>query len=80
VTMFRDKIVNTIKPHPCCWCNEAIDTGSNVRYRTYPWDEGITSEWWHPECWAAMKQVPYDELEEGFLPGDYNRGGTEYTG
>jgi len=80
MTMLQDKMVTTRKVHPCVWCNETIQSGAQVRHRAYPWEDYIVSEWWHPECWGAMAQVPYDELEEGFFPGDYARGGTEYRG
>ena len=80
VVVFRDNVVKTRVAHLCTWCGEAIDVGENVPYRAYVWEDGIASEWFHPECRAAMRRVPPEEMEEGYIPGDYVRGGTEYLG
>jgi len=79
-TQLKNKIVKTRKLHSCTWCGEAIDVGSLVKHRVNVDEEGLWSEYWHDECWAAMLKVPYDELEDGFTPGNYPRGGTEYQG
>jgi hypothetical protein len=78
IVILQDKVVTVRKVHLCAWCDERIEMGETVPYRSYVWEDGIASEWLHPECREAMRRVPYDELEEGYYPGDYTRGGTEY--
>lgn len=78
--VFRDKVVKIRKAHPCAWCGERIEVGANVPYRAYVWEDGIASEWFHPECCAAMRRVSPEDMEEGYVPGDYVRGSTEYRG
>ena len=78
--VLQDRAVKVREIHPCSWCNELIEVGEKVHYRAYVWDEGIASEWMHPECYEAMKRVPYEDIEEGYEPGWYSRGGTECHG
>lgn len=80
MTILQDKTVTTRKRHHCAWCDEFIEIGETVPYRSYIWDESVASEWMHPECREAMRRVHYDQLEEGFYPGEHARGGTEYRG
>ena len=78
--ILQDRAVTVRVTHPCSWCSECIEIGEKVPYRTYVWEDRIASEWMHPECREAMRRVPYQEIEEGYYPGDYARGGTEYRG
>ncbi len=74
--VFADRIVLTIRDHPCCWCSEVVDKGSRVRFRKYTWEGSVAQEWWHNECWAAMHHADIGDIEEGWVPGDHTRGGT----
>ncbi len=75
--LLQDRVVKTRKVHPCVWCGEAIEKGESVPYRAYTYEDGIASEWWHPECMKAMATVPCQDIEEGYVSGEYYRGTTE---
>ncbi len=71
-------IKKTRKNHRCGWCDEQIDSGSTgIPYRSYIWEDGPVSEWMHPECRGALNRASYDEIEEGWTPGDFHRGTTD---
>ena len=73
----QQKAVIVRKPHRCEWCAERIEKGEDAHYRSYVWDDGLQSGWMHPECWAAMSEEDYRNLEDGWMPGDYKRGTCE---
>ncbi len=75
-TLLIDKVITTRVFHKCVWCDEVIPKSSKVRYRSYTWDDGIASEYWHDECWTAMLNADIGDIEEGYLPGDHKRGST----
>ncbi len=77
-TILKDREVKIRKAHGCTWCDEIIEKGETVPYRCYTHEDGIASEWWHPECMEAMKKVPAADIADGYIPGDYHRGSTEY--
>jgi hypothetical protein len=35
------------------------------------------SDWMHPECFEAMQSMDYYDLDQGWTPGDFERGKTE---
>ncbi len=80
VMLVKEKTVTTRKRHHCCWCDEWIDTGLRIYTQTCTDEDQIYTVYFHPECLAVAKEVPLDETEEGWMPGDYTRGGTEYQG
>ncbi len=81
MTMLQDKVIKTRTIHVCVWFWEDIDAEEEgVQYRVYVLDGDFMWEWWHPECWEAVKRVPYEEVEDGFCTGTYSRGGVEYKG
>jgi hypothetical protein len=72
--LIRHGDVKTRKRHRCEWCNEVIDIGSTVPSRTYFWEGAIQTAYMHPECWKAMESADQQDLEEGWTPGDFERG------
>lgn len=69
-------VKKTRKRHVCGWCGKFIEAGSAAERSS-----GITDDFWsmicHPECAAAQDALPYDELCDGWFPGDYARGRTD---
>jgi len=80
VYQLREKQVRTRTRHWCEWCNEPIASGEPSQYREYLLDGAFVRGWMHPECHFAMAQVERYELDDGWTPGDYPRGGREYIG
>lgn len=77
-TELSSRIVTTRKAHRCEWCDEIIPAKSkDIPYRSFVCDDRIMDGWMHPECKAAMSDVSYFELEDGWAPGDYQRGSSE---
>lgn len=65
------------KGYNCEWCAERITKGEKHAYRSFIWEGDFSTGRMHFECRAAMYEVPNDELEEGWNPGDYPRGKSE---
>lgn len=70
-------IKSTRTRHHCWWCNEVIPVGSAAKYVAGKWQGDFNDCHAHPECQAAFDSLPYDELTEGWLPGDHARGRTD---
>ena len=80
VELSAPRQVTTRKPHRCGWCNERIPAGtSEIWSRSYIWEDGPQSDWMHPECYEAMMSLDPGELQEGWMPGDFERGQTEWN-
>jgi hypothetical protein len=69
------KDVKCRKEHRCEWCGEVIINGSAAHYRSGRHDGRFISEYYHPECWAALlkSDLGYDDE---FMPMDQERGKT----
>lgn len=70
----RSADVKVRKNRRCAWCSERIEKGSIARARTYVFDGELTSDHMHPECYNAMSASPNEEICEGWMPGDFERG------
>ena len=73
-TEFQNKEVVTRKSHWCEWCGEPIEKGSRVPYRAYMCDREFVSAWMHPECREAMHNSDRSIQEDGWYPGEQERG------
>lgn len=67
------------KSHECAWCGKFIEKGSKAISRSYIWESGPQTDWMHHECNDAMHTAPRDVLNDGWLPGDFVRGSTEWA-
>ena len=74
---FTDKQVKVRKSHRCVWCGEDIPNKSNAQYRSYIFDGVFQFDWMHPECYSAMMNDWDEGFDEGFLPGEFERGSAE---
>ena len=72
----RQKTIVCRKQHRCAWCGEHIKIAETAIYRAYTFD-GFQWDWMHSECYQAMGETPHDDVDEGFLPGNYKRGSAE---
>ncbi len=71
-------IKKTRKQHECWWCGTKIEAGSVAHYASGLGCEGdFSSGHAHPECQAAIDSMPYNELCDGWFPGDFARGRTD---
>lgn len=68
-TELQNKIVTLRKPRKCIGCLEQFSKGDKLRYRSYIF-EGLQSDHICEPCYDYMMALPYDELEDGFGPGD----------
>lgn len=66
----------TRRPHRCEWCGEMIEAGSRAHHRVYRFD-GFCSEYMHPECAEAMRELPSEYWEDGWSAGQFRRGSIE---
>ena len=72
--------VTTRKPHRCGWCDELIPRGTaGIWAQSYIFEDGPQSDWMHPECFNAMGDLDREDLSDGWMPGDFLRGSTEYA-
>lgn len=63
------------KDYRCSWCGQKINKGEKHLYRAYVYD-GFTTDRMHLECEKAMTKLdPYD-YEDGWSPGQFERGST----
>lgn len=76
---FVNKEVTCRKSHSCGWCAERVDVGERARYREYLFDGQWVHDHMHMECYNAMMDTPMIELQDGWMPGDYLRGLTEWA-
>jgi len=60
------------RDHRCIWCNEIIPKGSEHIYRAYIFDNEFQTDRMHGECFGVMGDA--DDFDEGFMPGEFNRG------
>ena len=58
----------------CKWCAGRIEKGERANHRVYVLDGDFHSEYMHPECNAAMNESDNDYLQDGWMPGDFERG------
>ena len=93
IRLLEEKEVRTRKPHNCEWCGEFIQRNTLVYYRSYIFEENPPisgwerfhalkmrppiSGWMHLECKEAMDETPNHILEQGWMPGAFNRGESE---
>ena len=75
----KNKEVICAKMHVCGWCGEWIDIGEKAQYRVYKWEGDFVDGHEHPECYQAMLTLDYRDAQEGWMPGDYKRGSTEWA-
>lgn len=75
----RNKEVKTRAGHFCEWCGNFIPKGSYVRHRVYKFNGDFNTGWLHDDCYRAMEEVGH-EYPDGWIPGDFSRGSTEYIG
>lgn len=73
---FENKEVTCRKPHACEWCATQIQSGERAQYRAYHFDGNFQAGHMHPECHRAMRQSPADDIDDGWSPGDFERGQT----
>lgn len=57
----------------CSWCAELIRVGEPAVYRFFVFD-GFVQDYMHPECARAMNESDSRYLEDGWTPGDNERG------
>lgn len=67
-------IKSTKKKHFCEWCNTRVDAGSYAYRRVYVFDGDFNCGYMHEECAKAMEQTSNEILQDGWMPGDFNRG------
>lgn len=72
----KNKEVICRKPHSCEWCARKIKIGERARYRAYRFDGGFQAGHMHLECYHAMNKSPLIDIEDGWSPGDFERGQT----
>lgn len=70
----RSGFVRTRKARECSWCAMPILAGSRAWSRGYVWEGELRSDHMHPECSEAMDETHHRTLEEGWAPGDFERG------
>lgn len=75
----QSKTVRPRKKRECEWCGELIEKGQECHYRSYIFEDGPQSGWSHHECREAMLKADQGDLSEGWAPGDFKRGSTEFT-
>lgn len=73
---FKNKEVTCRKPHSCEWCATKIKAGERANYRAYRFDGGFQAGHMHLECYHAMNKSPLYDIEDGWTPGDFERGQT----
>jgi hypothetical protein len=73
---FKNKEVICRKPHSCEWCATKINAGERARYRAYRFDGDFQAGHMHLECYHAMSKSPLYDVEDGWSPGDFERGQT----
>jgi hypothetical protein len=69
-----NKAVTAAKNHQCCWCGESVKAGSVAQYRAYKFYGEFQADYLHAECYEAMRETDDFILEDGFFPGDFERG------
>lgn len=72
----KNKEVTCRKPHSCEWCDRKIKVGERARYRAYHFDGDFKDGHMHLECYHAMNKSPLIDIEDGWSPGDFERGQT----
>lgn len=75
----QSREVRPRKVRVCGWCAERIERGELCHYRSYIFEDGPQSDWTHLGCWEAIQDAEKEILQEGWMPGDFKRGSTEYT-
>jgi hypothetical protein len=67
-------VKRTRKPFCCAWCGEMIDAGQpcDVLSGKSEWGD-MGSDRYHPECFAALQTLTYDECDS-WESGDFLRG------
>jgi hypothetical protein len=72
---FQSKWVKkTRKVHSCDWCGKRIEAGSATEYQAGVFEGDFFAGHLHPECAAAKDSLPWQELQDGWMPGDWARG------
>lgn len=75
---FRGDWINrTRKVHRCGWCGRKIEQGARAHYSCGKFDGDFWSQHMHPECYHATRSMSYDDLAEGWYPGEHARGRTD---
>lgn len=77
VDMLLEKQVKCRKVHRCIWCGEIIEAGETVPFCKYVFDGAIHDDHYHPECWEAMGDIAWCDIEDGFDPYTFKRGTEE---
>jgi methionyl-tRNA synthetase len=65
------------KTYSCEWCGEGVLPGELYNRRVYVCYGDFHSEAMHEECFKAMNEMNYVELEDGWAFGAFKRGSTE---
>ena len=74
------RMKRTRKPYRCVWCGERIDAGQPCDVVSgITEDNEMASVRYHPECYAALHTLPYDERDL-WEWGDFHRGCTCQAG
>lgn len=63
------------KPHLCVWCGEGIGAGEKAHYSSGVHYGEFHSNYWHPECRAALIASEL-EFDDEFYHGEQIRGKT----
>jgi hypothetical protein len=69
------KVSKNRKNYACVWCGQLSLIGESSISRAYVLDGDLSRDRWHLECWEAAGKTQND-LEDGWFPGDYPRGGS----
>lgn len=64
------------KEHRCEWCNQKILKGEKHFHRSYRFEGNFNNGRMHLECELAMDKSDHGDLQDGWIPGDPNRGET----
>lgn len=67
-------IPKAAKSHSCSWCAELIPAKTSYfRWRCFDSQDAGTVKM-HPECYAALQKTPRYEVQDGWAPGQFERG------
>lgn len=68
------KEVKGRKNYRCDWCNGNIEKGLKHYYRAYKFEGDFITDRMHSECFWAMVKSDHRVIENGWIPGEFERG------
>ena len=64
------------KDYRCEWCAQTISKGEKHLHRVYRFEGDFNDGRMHLECEVAMDKSPWDEVADGWVAGEPQRGVT----